>query len=384
MNVLVENAASQPPTMIDCKAWRDTYALTNVIALYDPDGVTKGLFDAGSSALSVFIDKDRVIRSKIIHTDDVTAIKAGIDGALAPDRRASSAGRRRLTKRGVGRPWRHARGARRGARATDTAAGPSRRARKAVARCSRASTRRARCASCGPRSRARAPRAVCLVTFGGGLVDGDAIEVDLRVEAGATLVVFTQATTKAFRGSSTQHIRAEVHGTLVLLPDPVACFARARYRQRVDITLHGEGSAVTLDGFTSGRAAFGERWAFDAVDLRDDRRATEGPARPRPRRASARRADGPIATRAGSLRGVRDACSPSAARRRGRHAALARRRASSPTTSSRRRAPARARLHSGAIVRIAGTSPAHALGEARRRLRNLPDIDVVDPFASRH
>lgn len=43
---------------------------------------------------------------------------------------------------------------------------------------------------------------VCLVTFGGGLVDGDAIDVDLRVEPGATLVVFTQATTKAFRGAS--------------------------------------------------------------------------------------------------------------------------------------------------------------------------------------
>ncbi len=38
----------------------------------------------------------------------------------------------------------------------------------------------------------------------------------------------------------------------------------------------------------------------------------------------------------------------------------------------------------GAIVRIAGTSPEHTLNEARRRLRNLHDIDVVDPFASRH
>lgn len=84
VNVLVENAASQPPTMTDCKAWRDTYGLTNVIALYDPDGVTRGLFNEGSSALSVFLDRDRVIRGKIIHTDDVTAIKAGIDGALAP------------------------------------------------------------------------------------------------------------------------------------------------------------------------------------------------------------------------------------------------------------------------------------------------------------
>jgi hypothetical protein len=38
----------------------------------------------------------------------------------------------------------------------------------------------------------------------------------------------------------------------------------------------------------------------------------------------------------------------------------------------------------GAIARIAGITPTHALDEARARLRNLPDIDVVDPFASRH
>lgn len=84
VNVLVQSAASQPPTMADCKAWRDTYKLTNVVALYDPTGVTLPLFDAGSSALGVYLDKDRIIRSKTIHTDDTTAIKAGIDGALVP------------------------------------------------------------------------------------------------------------------------------------------------------------------------------------------------------------------------------------------------------------------------------------------------------------
>lgn len=84
VNVLVKNAASEPPTMTDCRAWRDTYKLKNVIALYDPTGVTLPLFDAGSSALGVYLDDDRIIRSKTIHTDDTTAITNGIDGALAP------------------------------------------------------------------------------------------------------------------------------------------------------------------------------------------------------------------------------------------------------------------------------------------------------------
>lgn len=84
INVLVKNAANEPPTMTDCKAWRDTYKLKNVIALYDPTGVSLPLFDAGSSALGVYLDDDRIIRSKTIHTDDTTAITNGIDGALVP------------------------------------------------------------------------------------------------------------------------------------------------------------------------------------------------------------------------------------------------------------------------------------------------------------
>ena len=226
---------------------------------------------------------------------------------------------------------------------------------------------------------------VCLVTFGGGLVDGDTIEVDLRVEAGATLVVFTQATTKAFRGSSTQHIRAEVHGTLVFLPDPVACFARSRFRQRVDITLHGEGSAVTLDGFTSGRAAFGERWAFDAVDLTTTVR--DGDQRVLVRDAlRLDRADGPIETRIDRFEALATVLAVGPRVVAGRTRA-ARRRASPRTRSSPLRAPCPPAPTDPALA-PSSASPQRARRtrstRPARRLRNLPDIDVVDPFASRH
>lgn len=221
---------------------------------------------------------------------------------------------------------------------------------------------------------------VCLVTFGGGLVDGDSNDVDIRVEAGATLVVFTQATTKAFRGASSQNVRAEVHGTLVLLPDPVACFAKSRYRQRVDITLHGEGSAVVLDGFTSGRAAFGERWAFDGLDLATtvrhgaDRRVLVRDALHLDRR------DGLIAPRTGRFEAFATLLSV------GPRAQSVTRGLLDPSVVTHEVVAAPSPLPGGlgAIVRIAGTSPELTLGEARRRLRNLHDIDVVDPFASRH
>jgi urease accessory protein len=222
---------------------------------------------------------------------------------------------------------------------------------------------------------------VCLVTFGGGLVGGDAIDVDLRVEAGATLVVFTQATTKAFRGSSTQSIRAEVHGTLVLLPDPVAAFRGSSYRQRVDITLHGDGSAVTLDGFTSGRAAFGDRWAFDAVDLATTIRRHDHDGAERVVVRDALRldvSDGPIATRMDRFEAFATVLAVGP-----RVSAVARGLLDESIVSQNVVAAPSPLPCDGAIVRIAATSPTHALDEARRRLRNLPEIDVVDPFASR-
>ena len=227
-----------------------------------------------------------------------------------------------------------------------------------------------------PGSRAAA---VCLVTFGGGLVDGDSVDVELVVEEGATLVVFTQSTTKAFRGRSRQTIRAEVRGTLVLLPDPVACFAEARYEQQIDIALHGEGSAVVLDGFTSGRAAFGERWAFTSLAMTTTIRADD--------RVLLRDAvhldesDGPIAPRLDRFEAMATvlAIGP-------RVLPLI---ASIVEPGSRARpdlvaAPSRLATCEGALARIAATSPSLALSEARVRLRNLPDIDVVDPFLSRH
>src|SRR5690606_34777825 len=97
--------------------------------------------------------------------------------------------------------------------------------------------------------------AVCLVTFGAGLVDGDTISLDVVVEPGATLVLFTQASTKVFRGRARQSLRARVEdgGTLVALPDPVAPFAGADYEQRVEVELAGaDARCVVLDGVTSG------------------------------------------------------------------------------------------------------------------------------------
>lgn len=227
--------------------------------------------------------------------------------------------------------------------------------------------------------------AVCVVTFGGGLVGGDEIELDVEVGAGATLVVFTQSSTKVFRGTAHQKLRAKVEGTLVLLPDLVSAFFAARYTQRVDVELGKDGACIVLDGFTSGRAAFGDRWAMTSLDLRTKVTDHEG----RALFVDALHfdgADGSLADRAGRFEAFATL------------AAIGQRIA--PIIDGIQREPVAPpsddlviassplpRAESlglpGAIARVAASTPEKAIRAVRARLRNLPDIDVVDPFASR-
>ncbi len=116
------------------------------------------------------------------------------------------------------------------------------------------------------------PRGSCVwafaSTFGGGLVAGDHIHLSARVEAGATLAIGTQASTKVYRSDekllASQKLDVQVHsGALFgVIPDPVTCFAGSNYQQQQHITLADDASLVLFDPLTSGRAARSERWAF--------------------------------------------------------------------------------------------------------------------------
>jgi urease accessory protein len=106
---------------------------------------------------------------------------------------------------------------------------------------------------------------VFAATFGGGLVDGDTIRLDLTLAAGSTGLVGTQASTKVYRcptGACRQDLTATVgsDALLVLVPDPVVCFADARYEQTIAVELAADASLVLVDTFTAGRSARGERW----------------------------------------------------------------------------------------------------------------------------
>ena len=160
--------------------------------------------------------------------------------------------------------------------------------------------------------------AVYLLTYGGGLVDGDAIVIKVTVKSQARLQLLTQASTKVYKrrpmeSSHTMpsdfnlkacvcgdliesptgcealpwlseivqvtdiaelgviqqlHAHIEQRAMLCLLPEPVCVFADASFRQTqvIDLdlgtTFHDWASLVLLDWYTSGRKLFGEHWDF--------------------------------------------------------------------------------------------------------------------------
>jgi urease accessory protein len=104
-------------------------------------------------------------------------------------------------------------------------------------------------------------------SFGGGLVDGDRVAMDVDVGRGAAAFISTQASTKIYRSpggtSAEMHARVAADGLLVVAPDPVVCFSGARYRQTQTFELADRAALVLVDWVSSGRHDAGERWAFE-------------------------------------------------------------------------------------------------------------------------
>ena len=113
---------------------------------------------------------------------------------------------------------------------------------------------------------------VYTATYGGGLVDGDAIQLDISVGTDAVAMLSTQAATKVYR--STRETSSDLDAVvssgalLAILPDPLVCFASATYRQVQRVHMHPGASLVFIDWLSSGRRASGERWLFDSYASR--------------------------------------------------------------------------------------------------------------------
>jgi urease accessory protein len=108
-------------------------------------------------------------------------------------------------------------------------------------------------------------------TYGGGLVGGDEICLDLHAKPNTRALLSTQSSTKIYRSAGdpcrqSADVRIDAGAVVVHAPDPLVCFAQAKLLQRQTFSLDPSASLVFVDALTSGRRARGERWAFDSYE----------------------------------------------------------------------------------------------------------------------
>lgn len=117
---------------------------------------------------------------------------------------------------------------------------------------------------------------VYLLTYGGGLVAGDAIDLQVTMESSTRLVLLTQGSTKLFKSPSRDVISKQCmtvnvapESALCYLPDPVQPFEKSCFQQKQiynigipSVEALATGSLCVLDWVSNGRPANGEDWSF--------------------------------------------------------------------------------------------------------------------------
>jgi urease accessory protein len=120
-----------------------------------------------------------------------------------------------------------------------------------------------------------------MMSYGGGLVGGDQIELSVNIERGCKLSLLTQGSTKIFKErntvdtttsitSQTLRVKIDDGGLLALLPDPIQPFADSCYNQYQSFELHPNANLILLDWINSGRPARGENWTLKSLRSRND------------------------------------------------------------------------------------------------------------------
>jgi len=219
-------------------------------------------------------------------------------------------------------------------------------------------------------------------TYGGGLVDGDSLRLEVEVESNAVALLATQAATKVYRsprGTTAQMLcTVREGGLLVVAPDPVVCFEKATYRQYQRFDLEDSANLVCLDWFSSGRHAAGERWRFDRyqsrVEIRRSGRLVMLDA------VSLDATDGDLVQRLGRFDAMLMAVlvGPSVQEYAD---AIARGVESQPVTSRSNLIVGASRIaRGGCVLRIAGTSVEDVWLEVRRHLSFVPRLLGDDPW----
>lgn len=110
-----------------------------------------------------------------------------------------------------------------------------------------------------------------LLTYGGGLVGGDQINLKIELQDATRLVLLTQGSTKIFKSPDRSVVSRQVldvkvgaQAALCYLPDPTQPFAESVYQQRQTFYVepNGSSSLLVLDWVSEGRRARGESWTL--------------------------------------------------------------------------------------------------------------------------
>ena len=114
---------------------------------------------------------------------------------------------------------------------------------------------------------------VHLHNVSGGLLGGDALELSIRVGAGAQAQVTTTGATRIYRPKpdaliATQVTEIDVGESALLeyVPDPLIPFAGARFAQRTTIQLASGAGLFWWEIVAPGREARGEEFAYESIE----------------------------------------------------------------------------------------------------------------------
>ncbi len=119
----------------------------------------------------------------------------------------------------------------------------------------------------------RGPGALAFTSMlGGGLLDGDRLRLHISLGRGARACVCTQGPTRVFRSphgcASELFASVDAEAALILAPDPVACFAGARFEQRTEVDLAADASLSLWEVLSAGRDGWGFARCRSALSVR--------------------------------------------------------------------------------------------------------------------
>jgi urease accessory protein len=122
---------------------------------------------------------------------------------------------------------------------------------------------------------------VIVASPGGGVLQGDRLELSVEVEAGARLHLDTSSATRLYRmpageARSAVGLRVGPGAVLEWVPDPYVPFAGARFRQETRAVVDETGVVILGEVVAAGRAASGERLRYELFESALEARRPSG------------------------------------------------------------------------------------------------------------